>query len=107
MAPRNGNSAVLDDRTLTITRLFDAPRDLVFKAWTDPAMSGQWMGPRHYPAFHVEGDVRTGGTWRIGLREADGSKERWQGGVYREVSPPQRLVFTSAWDQDDGSRGPE
>jgi uncharacterized protein YndB with AHSA1/START domain len=109
MAARNGNSAVLDtdDRTRTITRVFDAPRELVFKAWADPEMCRQWMGPRQYPAFHVEGDMRTGGKWRIGLRAVDGSRELWQGGVYREVVAPERLVFTFAWDQDDGSRGPE
>jgi uncharacterized protein YndB with AHSA1/START domain len=109
MAARNGNSAALetDDRTLTITRIFDAPRELVFKAWTDPAFAQHWMGPRDYPAVHIESDLRRGGKWRICLRAADGTRDLWQGGVYREITPPERLVFTSAWDQEDGSTGPE
>jgi uncharacterized protein YndB with AHSA1/START domain len=105
----SANSAALDadDRTLTIERIFDAPRELVFAAWADPKRALGWMGPRHCPAFHVEGDVKAGCAWRMGLRPADGGRELWQGGIYREVSPPERLVFTMAWDQEDGSRGPE
>jgi uncharacterized protein YndB with AHSA1/START domain len=95
-----------DDRTLTIERIFDAPREMVYGAWTDPKRGLGWMGPRHAPAFHVEGEVKAGGKWRMGLRTADG-RDLWQGGVYREVSPPRRLVFTTAWDQEDGSSGPE
>jgi uncharacterized protein YndB with AHSA1/START domain len=105
----NANSAALDtdDRTLIIERIFDAPRDLVFAAWTDPKRALGWMGPRHAPAFHFEGDMKAGSKWRMGLRTIDGNRELWQGGVCREVSPPERLVFSSVWDQEDGSPGPE
>jgi uncharacterized protein YndB with AHSA1/START domain len=95
------------DRVLVITRVFDAPRTLVYRAFADPKESLKWAGPRDYPAIHVEGDLRPGGKWRTGLRALDGSRELWQGGVYREVVPNERLVFTFAWDQEDGSKGPE
>ncbi|SDR22206.1 Uncharacterized conserved protein YndB, AHSA1/START domain [Rhizobiales bacterium GAS113] len=92
---------------LTIARLFDAPRALVFDAFVDPKHALQWMGPREFPVAHIEADVRPGGKWRACLRAADGSRELWQSGVYREVVPRQRLVFTFSWDQEDGRPGPE
>ena len=95
------------DRVLVITRVLDAPRALVYQAFADPKHGLKWAGPRDYPAIHVEGDLRPGGKWRTGLRALGGSRELWQGGVYREVVPNERLVFTFAWDQEDGSRGPE
>ena len=94
------------ERVLTITRVFDAPRELLFKTWTDPRHAMNWWGPTDYPVTHVEMDVRPGGAWRNCLTSTETGKELWQGGVYREVVPPARLVFTFAWD-DDGGRGPE
>jgi uncharacterized protein YndB with AHSA1/START domain len=94
-------------RVLTMTRVFDAPRSLVFEAFVDPKQALQWMGPRDHPVVHVEADVRPGGAWRACLRATDGSRELWQGGVYREVVPGERLVFTFAWDEDDGGLEPE
>ena len=95
------------DRTLVITRVFDAPRSVVFKAWTDPAHAMQWMGPRNYPVCHIEQDLRPGGAIRICLRPKDGGPDLWHGGVYREIVEPERLVFTFAWDAADGGAGPE
>ena len=95
------------DRVLVITRLFDAPRTLVYEAFANPKHALQWAGPRDHPASHVEGELRPGGKWRTCLRALDGSRELWQGGVYREVVPNERLVFTFAWDEQDGTSGPE
>ena len=92
------------DRELVISRTFDAPRDLVFAAWTDPHHVREWWGPVSYPARYVEMDVRPGGAWRMCLRSTEGKPELWQGGVFREVVPPERLVFTFAWDEE-GERG--
>jgi len=84
---------------LTIVRIFNAPRALVWQVWTDPAHTMQWMGPRDYPAVVFEQDVQTGGRWRGCLRGvANADDELWQGGEYREVVAPERLVFTFAWD---------
>jgi uncharacterized protein YndB with AHSA1/START domain len=92
------------EQELTIVRVFDAPRELVFKAWTDPKHAMRWWGPRDYPAVSIDMDVRPGGVWRNCLRAADGSRELWVGGTFREVAPPERLVFTFAWEEE-GERG--
>jgi uncharacterized protein YndB with AHSA1/START domain len=94
------------ERELVIARTLDAPRALVFAAWTDPRRALQWWGPVNYPAAHAEMDVRPGGAWRICLRSTEGGPDLWQGGVFREVVPPERLVFTFAWEEE-GERGLE
>jgi uncharacterized protein YndB with AHSA1/START domain len=94
------------ERDLVITRMFDAPRDLVWKAWTDPARCMAWWGPRPYPATAMEMDVRVGGKWRICLTGVEDGRELWQHGVFREVDEPERLVFTFVWE-DEGERGVE
>jgi uncharacterized protein YndB with AHSA1/START domain len=94
------------NRELRITRVFDAPRELVFKVWTDPRHAKKWWGPRDYPATHLDMDVRPGGVWRGCLRSNESGKELWQGGVFREVEAPGRIVFTFAWEED-GERGLE
>ena len=95
------------DRTLVITREFNAEPAAVFKAWTDPKALLQWMGPRQYPAFHVEQDLRVGGAYRIGLRGIEDGRELWQSGVYHKIASPRRLVFSFAWDNAGGGKGPE
>jgi uncharacterized protein YndB with AHSA1/START domain len=86
---------------LVITRTFDAPRERVFKVWTDPRHVKNWWGPRDYPATHMEMDVRPGGAWRGCLVSKETGEELWQGGVFREVEEPERIVFTFAWDAED------
>ncbi len=96
-----------NDRELVITRVIDAPRDLVFKAWTEAERMVHWLGPRGFTASDIEHDVRPGGAWRARLRPDAGGKDLWQGGVYREVVKPERLVFTFAWDDENGRPGLE
>ncbi len=93
-------------RELLITRIFDARRELVFQMWTDPRHVAQWWGPRDYPASDVTMDVRPCGRWRDCLRSTEGKKDLWLGGVYREIVPPERIVFTFAWEEE-GERGLE
>ncbi len=81
------------DRELVITRVFDAPRELVFKAWTDPEHVANWWGPHGFTVTSIEMDVRPGGKWRKCMRSPAG-KEYWRHGVYQEVVEPERLVFT-------------
>ncbi|MEH6697853.1 MAG: SRPBCC domain-containing protein [Brevundimonas sp.] len=90
--------------TLHMTRVFDAPRALVWMAWTRPEMTVQWMGPVEWPAVSVEQDLRVGGAWRICLRSPETGQDLWQGGVYREIVEHERLVFTFKWDEshEDG-----
>jgi uncharacterized protein YndB with AHSA1/START domain len=89
------------ERELTLTRVFDAPRDLVFQAWTDPAHLKQWWGPNGFTTPACEVDLRVGGAWKIVMRFPDGSNEHTMQAVYREILPPERLAFTSvALDKD-------
>jgi len=101
----NESNSVPGNGMLTITRVFDAPRQLVFQAFTDPKHAVKWLGPRHCPAVHFEADLRPGGSWRGCLRGGEG--DEWHGGVYREIVPPERLVYTFAWDNSDGKPGRE
>ena len=94
-------------RALVITRVFDAPRELVWKAWTDPAYTQRWMGPRGFTATHLTSDLRSRGAWRACLRRDDNGEELWQGGVYLEIVAPERMVYSFAWDRADGRRGHE
>jgi uncharacterized protein YndB with AHSA1/START domain len=99
-------TAVKSDRALTITRSFDAPRALVWKAWTDSKHFLAWWGPRDHPAVDIAMDVRVGGRWRHCLRSTETGNDLWHGGMFREVTPPERLVFTFAWEEE-GERGLE
>ncbi len=89
---------------LVITRTFDAPRDLVWKAWTDDM--DQWSAPRGFTIPKSDGDLRPGGKWHAVMVTPEG-KELGLGGVYSEIVPPERLVFTHAWDDETGEPGPE
>ncbi len=88
---------------LLITRTFNAPRELVWRAWTDPEMSKQWMGPKPFPAVEVQLGTKPGDCWRICLRGCPPGTttpvDLWQGGVLREIVPPERLVYTFAWEK--------
>jgi len=77
---------------LVLTRTFDAPRKLVFKAWTDPKHLALWWGPRGFTTEIREMDVKPGGAWRYIMRGADGHEYPFDG-VYVEVVEPERLVF--------------
>ena len=83
-------------REIVLTRTFDAPRRLVFDAWTKPELLKRWYGARGWNLVECEVDLRVGGTWRFVSRGPDGT-EMGQGGVYREVVPPERLVYTEAF----------
>jgi uncharacterized protein YndB with AHSA1/START domain len=87
------------DRRLVIERVFDAPRALVFRAWTERGHLIRWWGPRGFTAPFCEMDVRPGGAYRACIRSAEG-KDYWMQGVYREIAAPERLVFTFAWDDE-------
>lgn len=87
---------------LVITRILRAPRKLVWQAWADPKQVVQWMGPPHHPADQYENDFRPGGAWRSHLSAKNAGEDLWLGGNYLELIEPERMVFTFAWDGDDG-----
>jgi uncharacterized protein YndB with AHSA1/START domain len=84
------------DREIVVERIFDAPRDLVFRAFTDPELIPQWWGPRDTETIVDRMDVRTGGDWRFIHRNADGSETAFRG-TFREVTPPERVAWTFEW----------
>jgi uncharacterized protein YndB with AHSA1/START domain len=84
----------LAEREITITRSFDAPRALVFKAWTDAKVLAQWWGPKGFTNPRCEFEAKVGGVIRIDMRAPDGAIYPMQGEV-REIVPPERLVFTN------------
>lgn len=89
------------ERALVMTRVFDAPRELVFRAWTDPEHLAQWWGPEGFTNPVCEFDARPGGAIRIHMRAPDGTVYPMTG-VVREITPPKRLVFASAAVDQDG-----
>jgi uncharacterized protein YndB with AHSA1/START domain len=90
------------ERVLVLEREYDAPRNLVFKAWTDAAHLARWWGPKGFQVLSWKADARPGGRFRFGMRSPEG-QEHWAHGIYREVVAPGRLVFTTAWEHPDGS----
>ena len=89
------------DRVLVITRVFDAPRELVFKAWTQPEHMARWFGPAGFTSKVLKHDLRPGGSYRIHMLGPDG--DHWTQGVYREVVPPARLVMVGSWADANGN----
>jgi uncharacterized protein YndB with AHSA1/START domain len=88
------------DREVTMTRVFDAPRSLVFEAWTNPKHVPQWMlGPEGWTMPVCEIDLRPGGAWHFAWRKSDGTEMSMRG-VYQKVVPPERLVSTESWGGD-------
>jgi uncharacterized protein YndB with AHSA1/START domain len=103
----NDPAQKLGDRELLITRIFNAPRHLVFKAWAEPEHMAHWWGPKDYTLPVCEMDFRPGGSFRFGMRSPDGRDFRVHG-VYREIVEPERLVLSGAWVEADGKpTGPE
>lgn len=86
----------ISDRELVLTRLIDAPREKLYRAWTDPTLLKQWFAPAPWTTPHAELDVRPGGTCTVVMRSPDGNDMPCPG-VYLEVIPNVRLVFTDAY----------
>lgn len=91
---------------LTLIRIFAAPRALVFAAWTRPEHLRRWSAPHGFTIPVAEGDLRVGDQWRACMVSPEG-EELWLQGVYREVVPNERLVFTHTWLESDGTPGHE
>jgi uncharacterized protein YndB with AHSA1/START domain len=88
------------DREIVLSRVFDAPRALVFKVWTDAEHAGKWFGPKGFTCTTLSSDVRVGGSWRFELRAPDGTvyPNRME---YLEIVPNERLVVDHGSDKDN------
>lgn len=93
------------DLELTITRVFDAPRELVFEVWTNPDHLAKWWGPTGFTTESCTVKLVEGGGWRICIRDSADGAEHWATGTYHEIVPPERLVFSFAWEEPKGSPG--
>lgn len=91
------------DRPFVISRVFDAPRERVFEAWTNREQLVRWFGPRGFAMPEARLDLRPGGTFLYHLRSAEG-QEIWGRFVYREIAPPERLVFVLSFSDPSGGR---
>lgn len=88
------------DREVVLTRAFDAPRTLVFEALTTPKLLARWYGPVDWTLDVCYIDLRVGGAWRFVVKRPDG-KAIGQRGVYREIVPGERLVYSESWEDWD------
>jgi uncharacterized protein YndB with AHSA1/START domain len=84
-----------------ISRTFDAPRDLVWKAFTDPERMKHWWGPKGFTVIASKMDFRPGGTYHYGMRAPDGSA-MWGKFVYQEITPPERMVLINSFSDEAG-----
>jgi uncharacterized protein YndB with AHSA1/START domain len=85
------------EREIVSERIFAAPRERVFAAYTDPELIPRWWGPRRMTTTVDRMDVRPGGSWRFVMRDPDGEESGFRG-VYRKVTPPERIVQTFEWE---------
>lgn len=89
-------------KDLIITRIFDAPRELVWKAWTVPELAMRWWGPEGFTAPVTKIDLRVGGKYLYAMRSPEG-KDFWSTGVYRELVPMERIVATDSFSDEKGN----
>ncbi len=90
------------EEALVITRVFDAPRELVFKAWSEPERLMRWWGPKGYTTPVAKIDFRVGGKFLNCMRAPDG-KDFWSTGVYEEIVVPERIVCTDSFSDAEGN----
>jgi uncharacterized protein YndB with AHSA1/START domain len=82
-----------EERSFTMSRVFDAPRELVWKVCTNPKLVSEWWGPRNTTTIVDKMDVQAGGVWRYIQKDAEGNEYAFNG-VYKVVEPPARLTYT-------------
>lgn len=90
------------DQELVIIRVFDAPRNLVWKAWTEPEHVMEWWGPKGFTAPIVKTDFRVGGKSLLCMRSPEG-EDYWSTGVYREIVEPEKIVTTDSFSDAQGN----
>jgi len=87
---------------LVITRIFDAPRELVWKVWTEPERVKRWWGPQGFTAPFCRIDLRVGGTYLYCMQSPEG-RDYWSTGVFREIVPPEQIVCTDSFADEKGN----
>jgi uncharacterized protein YndB with AHSA1/START domain len=105
MAEKTTVNADLEAKLLHVERVFDAPRELVFKAWSEAERLSQWWGPRQWPTTYCTVDFRVGGVWHYCMTGPDGTQS-WGKGLYSEILPPERIVYTDTFSDEAGNSLP-
>jgi uncharacterized protein YndB with AHSA1/START domain len=105
MVERTDAPAIKEEGVLVIERIFDAPRELVWKAWTDPQQAMRWWGPKGFTSPACEIDFRVGGKSLFAMQSPEFNDGRpiWSTGVYREIVPLERIVTTDSFADADGN----
>lgn len=106
MPARASESTCTAPREFTLNRVLEAPRALVFRAFIEPERMKLWWAPRGFRILSCALDLREGGAWRMRIQSDDTGAIQTEVGTYREISEPERLVFTHAWVRRDGSLTP-
>ncbi len=102
---RNRAEKGLEAKELVIARVFNAPRELVWKAWTEPDRLARWWGPKGFTLPVCRIDLRKGGPYLYCMRSPEG-RDYWSTGIYREIVPMERLVMTDSFADDKGNPVP-
>jgi len=95
----------LEQKQITFERVFNAPREKVFKAFTDPEIIAQWWGPRGWTTTVKTMEVKPGGVWHYGMRDTQG-QEAWGKSVYKEIVKPERIVYIDTFTDEAGTHNP-
>jgi uncharacterized protein YndB with AHSA1/START domain len=101
MAAGSSVSAESAENKLVLERVFDAPLDRIWEAWSDRDQMAQWLGPRGFTGEILKMDTRVGGSYRYVMRAPDGTAH-WVQGTYREIVPRERLVYSWIWTDAAG-----
>ena len=99
---KSASSKAPMEEALVITRVFDAPREVVWKAWTDPELVKHWWGPQYFTAPVVNIDLRVGGRYLYDMRSPDGH-DFWSTGTYQEIVPLEKIVVTDSFADEQGN----
>lgn len=102
MTTMNKPTTQVATRDLVIERIFDAPVDLVWQAWTDPEHVKRWWGPKDFTAPVIKIDFRVGGVYLFLMRSPDG-QDYWSTGVFREIVPLKKIVYTDSFADEKGN----
>jgi uncharacterized protein YndB with AHSA1/START domain len=95
-------SEISPTRDVVLSRVFFAPREIVWQAWTQPERLTQWFAPEHFTAAAAKVELRPGGQFLYCMRTPEGA-EYWGRGIYREIVPPERLVYVDSFADEEGN----
>jgi len=98
----DGKTTAASDREILITRIVDAPRELVWKAWTEPEHFMRWWGPKDFTSPFCKIDLRVGGAY-LNCMRSPGGQDYWTTGIYLEIVEPDRIVYTDSFADEEGN----